>query len=110
MDGWTCWRVQARQLFGPQRYEGCDADERRLGRRFWTGGSVITIEDGVPGGRPLSLDLTTGHWSLGPKAPVPGRQEAHELWTGSEVLVWGGGTPVGFGCCTTVKPGYSYTP
>jgi len=77
---------------------------------IWTGATVITIEDGVPGGRPLSLDLTTRRWSLGPKAPVPGRQEAHELWTGSEVLVWGGGVPVGNSCCKAVKPGYSYTP
>jgi hypothetical protein len=77
---------------------------------IWTGASVVTIEDAVPGGRPLSLDLTTRRWSLGPKAPVPGRQEAHEFWTGSEVLVWGGGVPVGNSCCKTVKPGYSYTP
>ena len=77
---------------------------------IWTGASVVTIEDAVPGGRPLSLDLTTRRWSLGPKAPVPGRQEAHEIWTGSQVLVWGGGVHVGHSCCTTVKPGYSYTP
>jgi len=76
----------------------------------WTGASVITIEDAVPGGRPLSLDLTTRSWSLGPKAPLPGRQEAHEFWTGSQVLVWGGGVPVGNSCCKTVNPGYSYTP
>jgi Galactose oxidase, central domain len=61
---------------------------------IWTGAAVITIEDAVPGGRPLSLDLTTRSWSLGPKAPVPGPQEAHEFWTGSEVLAWGGGFPL----------------
>jgi hypothetical protein len=77
---------------------------------IWTGAAVITIEDGVRGGRPLSLDLATRSWSLGPRAPVPGRQEAQELWTGSEVLVWGGGVPVGSSCCKAVKPGYSYTP
>jgi hypothetical protein len=77
---------------------------------IWTGTSVITIEDGLPGGRPLSLDLTTRRWSLGPKAPVPGRQEAHEIWTGSQVLVWGGGVQVGHRCCFAVTPGYSYTP
>jgi len=77
---------------------------------IWTGSSVITIEEAVPGGRPLTLDLTTRRWSLGPKAPVPGRQEAHEFWTGSEVLVWGGGVPVGNSCCKAVQPGYSYTP
>ena len=77
---------------------------------IWTGASVITIEDGVPGGRPLSLDLTTKSWSLGRKAPVPGRRQAHELWTGSEVLAWGGGVPAGNSCCKAVKPGYSYTP
>jgi hypothetical protein len=77
---------------------------------IWTGASIITIEDAVPGGRPLSLDLTTRRWSLGPEAPVPGRQEAHEIWTGSQVLVWGGGVPVRNSCCKTVKTGYSYTP
>jgi hypothetical protein len=35
---------------------------------IWTGASVIMIEDAVPGGRPLRLDLTTRRWSLGPKA------------------------------------------
>jgi hypothetical protein len=77
---------------------------------IWTGASVITIEDAVPGGRPLGLDLTTRRWSLGAKAPVPGRQEAHEFWTGSKVLVWGGGVSVGNSCCKAVKPGYSYRP
>jgi hypothetical protein len=77
---------------------------------IWTGASVITIEDGVAGGRPLSLDLATMRWSLGPNAPVPGRQDAHELWTGSEVLVWGGGVWVRNYCCKTVIPGYSYRP
>ena len=80
------------------------------GTGIWTGASVIAIEDGVPGGRPLSLNLTTRSWSLGPKAPVPGRQEDQEFWTGSEVLVWGGGVSVGNSCCTAVKAGYSYTP
>ena len=77
---------------------------------IWTGAAVITLEDAVPGGRALSLDLATRSWSLGPKAPVPGRQEAQELWTGSQVLVWGGGVPVGDSCCTAVKQGFSYTP
>jgi hypothetical protein len=77
---------------------------------IWTGASVITIEDAIPGGRPLSLDLSTRSWFLGPEAPVARRLEAHEFWTGSEVLVWGGGIPVGNSCCKTVKTGYSYTP
>jgi len=77
---------------------------------IWTGAAVITIEDAIPGGRPLSLDLTAESWSLGPQAPVPGRQQAHEFWTGSQVLVWGGGVPAGTSCCNTVKTGYSYTP
>ena len=80
------------------------------GSAIWTGASVIAIEDGAPGDRPLSLNLTTRSWSLGPKAPVPGRQEAQQLWTGSEVLDWGGGVSVGNSCCTAVNPGYRYTP
>jgi hypothetical protein len=77
---------------------------------IWTGGSLITIEDGVAGGRPLSLDLATLKWSLGPKAPVPGREEADPLWSGQEVLVWGGGVRVGNYCCKTVLQGYGYRP
>jgi hypothetical protein len=92
----------------PVGFEGSAMGTR--GWDIWTGGSVITIEDGVAGGRPLSLDLATMKWSLGSKAPVPGRQEAHELWSGQEVLVWGGGVPVGHWCCTTVVQGYGYRP
>lgn len=80
------------------------------GTAIWTGASVIAIDDGGSGSRPLTLNLTTRSWSLGPKAPVPGRQEAQELWTGSEALVWGGGVSVGNSCCTAVDAGYSYTP
>jgi hypothetical protein len=80
------------------------------GTAIWTGTSVIAIDDGGSGGRPLTLNLTTRSWSLGPKAPVPGRQEAQELWTGSEVLVWGGGVSAGNSCCTAVNRSYSYTP
>lgn len=76
---------------------------------IWARASIITIEDAVPGGRPLSPDLTTRDWSLRPKAPVAGRQEAHKIWTGSEVLIWGGGAPAGNSCCKTVKTGSSYT-
>lgn len=77
---------------------------------IWTGKSVLAIEDSVAGGRPLSLNLAAGRWSLGPKAPIPGRQEADEIWTGSEALVWGGGTMSGHSCCIAVVPGYSYAP
>jgi Galactose oxidase, central domain len=38
---------------------------------IWTGASIITIEDAIPGGRPLSLDLTTRRWSLGRKRQYP---------------------------------------
>jgi hypothetical protein len=92
----------------PVGFEGSATAAR--GWDIWTGASVITIEDGVAGGRPLSLDLATMQWSLGPKAPVPGRQEAHELWSGQQVLVWGGGVPVGHWCCKTVVQGYGYRP
>jgi hypothetical protein len=92
----------------PAGFEGSARATR--GWDIWTGASVITIEDGVAGGRPLSLDLATNKWSLGPNAPVPGRQEAHELWNGQEVLVWGGGVPVGNWCCKTVAQGYGYRP
>jgi N-acetylneuraminic acid mutarotase len=105
---WTWWPD------APVGFEGNDVNADPAG--ISTGRSVIAIEDGVPGGRPLTLDLATLKWSLGPKAPVPGREMAHELWTGQEVLVWGGGVPVFFGdrggnyCCKTVVQGDGYRP
>ncbi|HEV8063280.1 MAG TPA: hypothetical protein VGP46_00550, partial [Acidimicrobiales bacterium] len=75
----------------------------------WTGKSAITVEDDIAGGKPLILDLATKRWSFGPKAPVPGRQEAEELWTGRTVLVWGGGDASGVYCCQAIRQGYAFT-
>lgn len=44
----------------------------------------------VPTGRLAPADLTHGHWEVLPPAPVRIRTEASEVWTGKELLVWGG--------------------
>ena len=37
-----------------------------------------------------SGELSTGSWSLGPPAPLQPRSGQSSVWTGKEVLVWGG--------------------
>jgi hypothetical protein len=43
-----------------------------------------------PTGRLAAADLTHGHWEVLPPAPVRVRTEASEVWTGKDLLVWGG--------------------
>ena len=38
-----------------------------------------------------AAQLAAGHWSTLPAAPIPPRDDASVVWTGSELLVWGGG-------------------
>ena len=37
-----------------------------------------------------SGEFSTGSWSLGPRAPLLARSGQSSLWTGKELLVWGG--------------------
>ena len=81
----------------------------------WTGRQVVTFDDGDPHGRPLLLDPTTGTWTIGAAAPIPGRTDAPVIWTGTEALLFGGGTtyqtgPATGGCCRAVKRGEAYHP
>lgn len=43
----------------------------------------------APGGADLA-SLVAGHWSTLPPAPIPPRQGASTIWTGSELIIWGG--------------------
>jgi hypothetical protein len=71
----------------------------------WTGTEVIAF-GGMPSGgwderdmtaRGATLDPNTGRWRSIPPAPGPGRAMQAAVWTGNEVLVWGGRTPTGGG-------------
>lgn len=43
----------------------------------------------APAGADLAA-LVAGHWSTLPAAPIPPRQGAATVWTGTELLIWGG--------------------
>jgi hypothetical protein len=55
-------------------------------------GQISASPSGAPGptGRLAPADLAHWHWELLPPAPVRMRTEASEVWTGKELLVWGG--------------------
>lgn len=64
-----------------------------------------------PEGQIVTLDPTSGHWSVGVPPPLV-RLDAPLIWTGTEVVVWGGGTDEDLGggnssCCTSVAGGES---
>ena len=42
-----------------------------------------------------AAQLAAGHWSTLPAAPIPPRHQASVVWTGTEMLVWGGVTEAG---------------
>jgi hypothetical protein len=48
----------------------------------------ISIPPAPPG--PTAAQLAGGAWSLIPSAPIPARASASVVWTGRELLVWGG--------------------
>jgi hypothetical protein len=50
--------------------------------------------------------LTHGHWRTLPAAPIDGRTGAAGVWTGTEMIVWGGGNTVN----ARLADGASYNP
>jgi hypothetical protein len=62
----------------------------------------------LPSPSPVTAaDLQRGHWSVLPTAPIQPREMASVVWTGREVLVWGGRTSSGD---TTFADGAAYDP
>lgn len=43
----------------------------------------------------VSVELPGGRWTSIPAAPIVGRSDAVGIWTGSQMLVWGGANPTG---------------
>lgn len=44
----------------------------------------------APAASATAAVLAGGHWSALPSAPIPPRRDASVVWTGKELLVWGG--------------------
>ena len=64
----------------------------------WTGREAIFFENEPEGSEGASLsghayDPAAGAWRTLPEAPVKARTGAVYVWTGREVIVWGGGDP-----------------
>lgn len=62
-----------------------------------------------PDGQIVTLDPVSGQWSVGSAPPLP-RFDAPMVWTGTDVVIWGGGTSGYMGqeassCCTPVAGG-----
>jgi hypothetical protein len=113
-------------------------NRRRHRRRLAMGAAALTIAAGVgaglvvvlPGpsqhtqqvttnslpGTPGSTDipsatadqLAAGHWSVLPPAPIPARENPVVVWTGREIIVWGGQS--GPNDNVVNSDGASYTP
>jgi hypothetical protein len=56
----------------------------------------------------LAYDPSTNRWSALPTAPLRGRTEANGVWTGSQLIVWGGISVGDLG--TALTDGAAYTP
>ncbi|GGM17335.1 hypothetical protein [Nakamurella endophytica] len=53
-----------------------------------------------------SFDPATGQWQLLPQSPLTARASALSVWTGTQLLIWGGQS--GFG--EPLNDGAAYTP
>lgn len=56
----------------------------------------------------LAYDPSTNRWSALPTAPLRGRTGANGVWTGSQMIVWGGSSVGDLG--TALTDGAAYTP
>jgi hypothetical protein len=79
----------------------------------WTGRQLVVWGGGEGGGgnwepsaAGAAYDPAADRWELLPEAPVPGRIGASAVWTGHEVLFWGGQAGAG----TIVADGAAYDP
>jgi hypothetical protein len=84
-------------------------------RGVWTGGEAIFLDYGAPGtGARVTgqaFDPSSRTWRMLPPAPIPAASRAKyrdgtTVWTGSELIVWGGGAPRGPG----PRAGAAYDP
>jgi hypothetical protein len=78
----------------------------------WTGSQVL-VWGGVTGSSPASpvpphgeaYDPATNQWTALPEAPLTGRAFPTAVWTGSQMIVWGGDTT-----SQNYTDGAAYTP
>ena len=56
----------------------------------WGGETGRTSENPAAPPHGLVLDPATGRWAALPKAPIRARRDAVGIWTGTDMLVWGG--------------------
>ncbi|MEP6909406.1 MAG: GerMN domain-containing protein [Actinomycetota bacterium] len=62
------------------------------GRRLLVWGGETFPGASVTAGHGLSYDSIGNHWSPLPRAPLPARVDPTAVWTGRELIVWGGRT------------------
>ena len=72
----------------------------------WTGKEAIFLLGAKDGLKGQAYDPASGTWRTIAAAPIASRSGAVAVWTGSEVLIWGGGNPED----PTVVSGAAYDP
>ena len=68
---------------------------------------LIALAVSTRGGQAASAGLS---WRLLPRAPIPGRLDASTVWTGREMIVWGGVTRSASGQAAPRSDGAAYNP
>jgi hypothetical protein len=86
----------------------------------WTGTLLVAWGGEAPSGdrraaaTGAAYDPAKDHWTVMPRAPIAGRSGARAVWTGREVLFWGGrsfaGDPAGQPGETLFADGAAYEP
>ncbi|HVE47965.1 MAG TPA: hypothetical protein VNA57_14610 [Acidimicrobiales bacterium] len=79
-------------------------DEQGAALSIWTGDNVIVWAEAEAAG--ARLDPATGRWRRVANSPLTPRQGASAIWTGKEMLVWGGRS----GDRVATDPGAAYDP
>ena len=78
--------------------------------RFATGVASALAVAVMAGVIPPSSEATVASWRALPPAPVAGRVDASVVWTGREMIVWGGVTRTASGQATARSDGAAYNP
>jgi hypothetical protein len=86
----------------------------------WSGHEALAFEAqgslGLEGeGRVIALDPNAGTWRVGLAPTIPRRDDLPLIWTGDELILWGGGQHKSegkgtSGCCDPIPIGEAYVP
>lgn len=90
------------------------------GPAAWTGAALVVLNEGAMEGGPgapvlspgdgAAYDPASGAWAALARSPLADLVGATMVWTGGQIIVWGGGAGDGPGLGAALTPGPSSTP